>query len=173
MPALRPRWPSCAVRRGVSIRSRSLAPRGAAAATGAVKGAAAAEEVVGVLEGAAAAKGAMEAEEVAASAKAAVEVKESMENAAAVGVVMVREAVVMEAVVREAVVRETVAGVAAATAMPAVVARQSVVLEPLRSQQPGSGGSCPSTASANEPAVSSDETVISIWKRSVRCSHMS
>ena len=74
----------------------------------------------------------MEAEEVVASAKAAVEVKESMENAAAVGVVMVREAVVREAVVREAVVREAVvreiiAAVVAATAMPAAVARQSVV----------------------------------------------
>ena len=69
----------------------------------------------------------MEAEEVVASAKAAVEVKESMENAAAVGGVMVREAGVREAVVREAVVREIVAAVVAATAMPAAVARQSVV----------------------------------------------
>ena len=123
MPALRPRWPSCAVRRGVSIRSRSLAPRGAAAATGAVKGAAAAEEAVGVLEGAAAAKGAMEAEEVVASAKAAVEVKESMENAAAVGVVMVREAVVREAVVREAVVREAVVREIVAAVVAATVGR--------------------------------------------------
>ena len=100
MPALRPSWPSRAGRRGVSTQSRSLAPRGAAAATGAVKGAAAAEKAVGALEGAAAAQGAVEAEEVAASVRAAVEGKESMEKEAAVGVLMVREAVVREAVER-------------------------------------------------------------------------
>ena len=73
MPALRPRWPSCAVRRGVSIRSRSLAPRGAAAATGAVKGATAAETAEGALEGATAAAGAVEG---ATAAKGAVKAEE-------------------------------------------------------------------------------------------------
>jgi hypothetical protein len=127
--ALRPSWPSCAGQRGVSTQSRSLAPRGAAAATGAVKGATAAETAEGALEGATAAagavegataaKGAVKAEEVAASARAAVEVKESKEKEAALGLVMVREVVM----------RETGTEAVVATAMAAVVGRESVVSE--------------------------------------------